>query len=116
MTAELTIRGHRFDLAEVIEALERSPDRPEIVQAVQDLRRDRVKRAVGETVKAARFDIDQALKDFLDDGEKAERTCETYERESFNSRAIRSSTRATWPKDPDVASRRGRTWSAHAPS
>ena len=62
--------GESVQIESVIEALETAPDKNEILQALKDLRRDKVKKALGDTVKAAQFDHVQTLSDFLNDGEK----------------------------------------------
>ena len=75
MTDKLSTRnGETIPIDQMIEALERTPDSGEILQALKDLRRDKVKRALGESVKAAQFDRDQVFDEFLADGEKSERT------------------------------------------
>ena len=76
-----TRNGESVTIDSVIEALERAPDKAEILQALRDLRRDKVKAALGDTVKAARFDLEQVFADFLADGEKSENTRTTYQRE-----------------------------------
>ena len=73
--------GESIEIDSIIEALEAAPDKSEILAALRDMRRDKIKRAVGETVKAAQFDRAKVLKDFLSDGEKAERTQKTYRSE-----------------------------------
>jgi hypothetical protein len=73
--------GESVQIEGVIEALETAPDKDEILLALKDLRRDKVKKALGDTVKAAQFDRAQVLSDFLNDGEKSERTQGTYLRE-----------------------------------
>lgn len=79
MSDKLTTRnGHTIEIDSVIEALERTPDKAEILEALQQLRKDRVKDALDQTVKAAKFDLRQTVSDFLNDGEKAERTQKTY--------------------------------------
>lgn len=70
--------GHTIEIDSVIEALERTPDKKEILEALQGLRKDKLKNALNETVKAARFDLRQTLSEFLNDGEKAEQTQKTY--------------------------------------
>ena len=82
MTDKLSTRnGETIPIDQMIEALERTPDSGEILQALKDLRRDKVKRALGESVKAAQFDRDQVFDEFLADGEKSERTKKTYQDE-----------------------------------
>ena len=82
MSDKLTTRnGETVEIDRVIEALERTPDKAELLQALKSLRQDKVKDALDQTVKAAQFDRFQALEDFLNDGEKAELTQKTYLRE-----------------------------------
>jgi len=82
MADELTTRnGETVEIASVIEALERAPNKEEILEALKHLRQEKVKEALGDAVKAARFDREKVFSEFLADGEKAERTKETYQRE-----------------------------------
>ena len=76
-----TRNGESVTIDSILEALERAPSKEEVVEALKSLRHDKVKHALGETVKAARFDLDAVFEEFLADGEKAERTVETYRRE-----------------------------------
>ena len=73
--------GETVEIDSIIAALEAAPDKSEILEALRDLRRDKVKNAVGETVRAAQFDRAKVLEDFLNDGEKAPRTQRTYRSE-----------------------------------
>ena len=45
------------------------------------MRQDKVKAALGETVRAAQFDRDTTVEDFINDGEKSQNTQKTYLRE-----------------------------------
>ena len=73
--------GETVEINQVIEALKRSPSKAEVMEALRGLRQDKVKEAIGQTVKAARFDLGKVFEEFLLDGEKAERTQDTYRRE-----------------------------------
>lgn len=73
--------GQAVDIGSVIEALEATPDHGEIVQALDDLRRDRVKSALGETVKAAQFDQEHTVESFIADAPRSPATIATYRRE-----------------------------------
>lgn len=73
--------GETVEIDQVLEALEKSPGKDEIVEALRGLRHDKIKGALAQTVKAARFDLGKVFGEFLLDGEKAERTKETYRRE-----------------------------------
>ena len=73
--------GETVQIDQVIEALERTPNKVEVMEALRGLRHDKVKQALGETVKAAKFDLGKVFGEFLLDGEKAERTQATYGRE-----------------------------------
>ena len=75
-----TRNGESVTIDSILDALERAPDKAEAMQALRSLRQDKVKNALGETVKAARFDLDAVFAEFPADGEKAERTVETYRR------------------------------------
>ena len=82
MSDKLTTRnGETIPIDQMIEALERSPDSGEILQALKDLRRDKVKRTLGESVKAAQFDRTAVFAEFLAYGEKFARTRQTYQDE-----------------------------------
>jgi integrase len=70
--------GETVRIADIIDALEAAPSKDEVMQALRDLRRDKVKAALGKTVKAAGFDKDQAVRDFLEDGDKSDRTKAAY--------------------------------------
>jgi site-specific recombinase XerD len=73
--------GDSVDLGSIIDALEASPDREELLEALKGLRQDKVKSALGATVKAAQFDREQVFEEFLRDGEKSIATVTTYRRE-----------------------------------
>ncbi|MHC4720092.1 MAG: tyrosine-type recombinase/integrase [Planctomycetota bacterium] len=77
----VTRNGETVEIDSMIEALERTPDRAELLQALKGLRADKVKKALGETVRAAQFDLTTVFNEYLADGEKSKRTVETYERE-----------------------------------
>jgi site-specific recombinase XerD len=74
----VTNNGETVEIDSIIEALESAPDKSEIVGALRELRKDKVKTALGETVKAAQFNREKALGEFLADGEKSENTQKTY--------------------------------------
>ena len=76
-----TRNGESVTIDSILEALERAPSKEEVVEALRGLRHDKVKNALGETVKAAQFDLAKVLNEFLADGEKAERTRQTYRAE-----------------------------------
>ncbi len=73
--------GVTVKISEVLEVLERAPSKVEVMEALKSLRHDKVKDALGQTVKAARFDLGKVFGEFLIDGEKAERTQQTYRAE-----------------------------------
>lgn len=73
-------KGETVSISAMLEVLERTPDREEGMAALRTLRGDKVKNALGRTLKAAAFERESAVADFLKDGEKAERTRETYKR------------------------------------
>lgn len=82
MSDKLTTRdGRTIEIERMIAALEATPDAGEIREALEQLRRDKLKAAVGETVRAARFDRDHVFAEFLADGEKSAKTVDTYRRE-----------------------------------
>ena len=82
MSDRLTTRnGESVSIDSMIEALEAAPDKAEILEALKSLRQDRVKDALNQTVKAAKFDSPRVFEEFLSDGEKALRTRETYRHE-----------------------------------
>ncbi len=82
MSDKLTTgNGETVVIDQVIEVLERTPDKAEVMEALRSLRQDKVKAALDQTVKAARFDLGKVFGEFLLDGEKAERTQDTYRRE-----------------------------------
>jgi site-specific recombinase XerD len=70
--------GETVSISAMLEVLERTPGREEVMAALRALRG--VKSALGRTLKAAAFDRESAVADFLMDGEKAQRTQETYGR------------------------------------
>jgi integrase len=63
---------------EVMLALERAPTKDEVFQALRELRQDKVKGALAEAVKAAKFDRHQAIEDFLIDGRRGPHTRTAY--------------------------------------
>ncbi|HUX36571.1 MAG TPA: tyrosine-type recombinase/integrase [Rectinemataceae bacterium] len=63
---------------EVLLALDRAPSKGEVLDALYELRRDRVKVALGEVAKAAKFDRRQAVEEFLIDGRRGPRTQAAY--------------------------------------
>ena len=73
--------GETVELDSIISALEATPDKGEILEALRGLRADKVKAALGETVHAAQFNRIQTFEDFINDGEKSEATRKTYRRE-----------------------------------
>ena len=77
----ITRNGETVEIDSIITALEATPDKTEILDALKRLRSDKVKAALGETVRAAQFDRFQTFEDFLNDGGKAERTQLAYRRE-----------------------------------
>ncbi|MBT3274226.1 MAG: site-specific integrase [Spirochaetales bacterium] len=77
----VTSNGETVEIDFMIEALETAPDKGEILQALKGLRADKVKPALGETIKARHFDLYLVLSDFINDGEKSARTRETYQRQ-----------------------------------
>ncbi len=70
--------GETIAIDEVIAVLERSPSKDEVIEALKDLRRDKVKGALSETVKAAKFNRRKAVEDFLIDGNRGPRTQAAY--------------------------------------
>jgi integrase len=70
--------GETIAIDEVIAVLERTPSKEEVIEALRELRRDKVKGALSETVKAAKFDRQQAVEDFLIDGNRGPRTHAAY--------------------------------------
>ncbi len=52
----VTSNGESVEIESVIEALETAPDKEEILQALKDLRRDKIKKTLGDTVRAAQFE------------------------------------------------------------
>ena len=76
-----TKNGETVSINSMIEALERTPDKAEILEALKGLRADKVKDALGDTIKAAQFDLNKVWNDFLRDGEKAPQTHITYGQE-----------------------------------
>lgn len=70
--------GEAVDIEDVIAVLERAPSKEEVIEALKGLRRDRVKDALSETVKAAKFDRAHAVEDFLIDGNRGPHTQAAY--------------------------------------
>lgn len=82
MSDKLILRdGETVEIGSLIEALEATPDREELLEALRALRADRVKEALGQAVKAAQFDRGEVFEEFLRDGEKSSSTVTTYRRE-----------------------------------
>jgi len=73
-----TRNGETVSIDLVLAALDKAPDKAEVMEALRDLRRDKVKEALDETVKAARFDLSKVFDEFLSNGNKADRTKQTY--------------------------------------
>ncbi len=70
MSDELESRnGHSIEIEKVIEVLERTPDKAEVMEALRGLRQDKVKAALGATVRAVKFDLSQTFEEFVQDGE-----------------------------------------------
>jgi integrase len=80
--AEIELRsasgGETVNIDEVIAVLERSPSKDEVIDALRDLRRDKVKGALDGAVKAAKFHRAQAVEDFLIDGNRGPHTQAAY--------------------------------------
>jgi site-specific recombinase XerD len=72
--------GETVTISAMLEMLEAAPNKEEVMNALRALRGDKVKAALGRTLKAAAFDRGGAVADFLIYGEKAERTRATYKR------------------------------------
>jgi integrase len=70
--------GETIAIEEVIEVLERTPSKEEVIEALRELRRDKVKGALSATVKAAKFERQRAVADFLIDGNRGPRTQAAY--------------------------------------
>lgn len=70
--------GETVNIDSVIAFLERTPSKKEVIGALRDLRRDKVKGALSGAVKAAKFDREQAVEDFLIDGSRGPRTQAAY--------------------------------------
>src|SRR5208337_672872 len=70
--------GFTVPIEAVIDALERLPSKAEVLTALKDLRRAKVRDALGQTVKAARFNREKVVEDFLIDGARSERTRLAY--------------------------------------
>lgn len=70
--------GKTVNIDEVIAFLERTPSKDEVIEALKDLRQDRLKGALDDGVKAARFNRVQAVEDFLIDGNRGPRTQAAY--------------------------------------
>jgi integrase len=82
MADSLVVRnGETVEIDSIITALEATPDKTEILEALKGLRSDKVKAALGETVRAAQFECAVTFEDFLNDGEKADATRVVYRRE-----------------------------------
>ncbi len=77
----VTRNGETVEIDSIIEALEATPDKGEILEALKGLRADKVKAALGETVRAVQFNRSETFEDFIIDGEKSEATQRTYRRE-----------------------------------
>ncbi len=73
--------GVTVQIDTMIEYLERKPDGAELLEGLKGLRQDQIKAALGQTVRAAKFDLEKVFAEFLLDGEKAERTQQTYRAE-----------------------------------
>ena len=74
----VTRNGESVEINSVIEALETAPDKEEILEALKGLRADKVKDAVSKTVRAAQFEFKIIFNEYLADGEKSQRTVQTY--------------------------------------
>ena len=76
--------GDTVQIDQVIEYLEQKPNGAELLEGLKDLRQDKVKGALAETVKAAQFSRVQALEAFLYEKglkSKSQYTVNTYRRE-----------------------------------
>ncbi|MCX7038078.1 MAG: tyrosine-type recombinase/integrase [Spirochaetes bacterium] len=70
--------GETVNIDEVIAFLERTPSKEEVIEALRDLRRDKLKGALDGGVKAKKFKRKQAVEDFLIDGNRGPRTQAAY--------------------------------------
>ena len=70
--------GETVDIDEVIAVLERTPSKDEVIEALRELRRDKVKGALSGAVKAAKFERQRAVEDFLLDGNRGPHTQAAY--------------------------------------
>ena len=70
--------GETVRIADVIDALERAPSKDEVIEALRELRRDKIKGALDDAVKGARFDRGRAVEDFLLDGNRGPHTQVAY--------------------------------------
>jgi lipid II:glycine glycyltransferase (peptidoglycan interpeptide bridge formation enzyme) len=61
----------------MIATLQATPDRNKLLEALQALRKDKVKNASHTTIQAAQFDCSQVFEYFLQNGEKRNRTKQT---------------------------------------
>ena len=77
----ITSNGETVSIDLMIEALDKAPDKAEVMQALKALRQEKVKDALNETVRAAKFDLSTVLDEFMHDGEKSAHTVVTYRRE-----------------------------------
>jgi site-specific recombinase XerD len=57
--------GETLDLQELIDAIEKAPNEAEILQGLEDLRREKVKEAAAQTIRAAQFDRRQISEDYI---------------------------------------------------
>lgn len=73
-----TRNGESITIDSVIEALEVAPDKDEILEALKGLRRDRIKDALSETVRAAKFNLEQVYGEFLSDRTRSLNTITAY--------------------------------------
>lgn len=70
--------GETVNIDEVIEALERTPSKDEVIEALRELRKDKVKGALDRAVKSRKFNRKRAVEDFLIDGNRGPRTQTAY--------------------------------------
>ena len=70
--------GETIAIDEVIAVLERTPSKDEVIEALRELRRDKVKGALSGAVKAAKFERQRAVEEFLIDGNRGPRTQAAY--------------------------------------
>ncbi len=78
MSELITRNGESITIDSMIAALEIAPDKGEILEALKALRQDKVKKALGDTVKAARFDLPTVFDEFLTDRDRSEHTLVAY--------------------------------------